>query len=962
MKITRFIFPLSALLTGLGSVAISPALAKSELAQPVAIEKISRLIAPQQPTTTTPRFHGHSRHHSVRKSDMSFHQMLKADDLKQPPTAQTNLKDPHAVATHSLLANNSLLSQSAAAVACDVNAFATSNSTTLINQIKTQGSTCVNELFSASSSVQVSAYSSDNMYAVANHVKGLSSSYNGGGDADIEAMFLYLRAGYYVEFYNDGVSFVSWVKPAVKGAIDAFVNNSHFYDDNDAHGKTLAEVIITMDSSEQQDVYIGVAKNWLSRWNQSYANKWNMRNAINGFFTLIFRGQWNSNFVNQVGSDTTLVTRLRDFALSSWMVGTDAEFMIANAGGELGRLKTYSGTSIQSSVDSALNRVFSTYQMVGTGDAVWLAAADTAEYYGNCADYNICGFAQKVEAQVLSQSHTCSSTIKIRSQNMTSTQLNSACQKMGFEETLFHNQLATNNTPVADDFNAFLQVNIFDSDTDYGKYAKAIFKINTNNGGMYLEGDPSVQGNQANFVAYEATYANADHYVWNLEHEYVHYLDGRFDLYGDFNAPTERTVWWTEGVAEYVSKQDDNQAAIDTIKDGSTYTLGTIFETTYDGFDQDRIYRWGYLAVRFMFERHRNEVDSMLASTRAGNWTAYKSRLNTWVSNYSNEFTQWTQDLANGTGGNKAPTANVNGPYTGAIGASINFSSAGSADTDGTITSYEWTFGDGSTSTSANPSHQYTAVGDYEVTLTVTDNGGLRASAKTTARIDSVSNGTELANGVPMATQGAQGSENFFTMQVPANATDLSFSISGGSGDADLYVRFGNKPTQQTYDCRPWLNGNNETCTISNVQAGTYHIMIAGYNAYDTSLTGSYTAKSGSNVPNACSTSGPQTGGRLQDGTATCLGSQDPMWFSLADVSGATSIAISTGNGSGDINLEYSNAGWPNSSNVQASSTNSGNGECIVISNQSQYWGYLKVSGTASGASIVVDYNATSCR
>ena len=281
-------------------------------------------------------------------------------------------------------------------------------------------------------------------------------------------------------FYNDTVSFSASVKPAVKAAIDAFVNNSHFYDDNDAHGKTLGEVITTMDSSEQQDVYLYVVKGWLKRWNQSYAAKWNMRNAVNGIFTLLFRGQWNNNFVSAVGTDTELVTLLRDFTLQSWMINSEAEFMMANAAGELGRLKTYSGTSIQPIVDESLNTLFSTYQMYGNGDAIWLAAADTAEYYGNCTDYGICNYADQLATKVLVQSHTCSPTIKIRSMNLTPTQQASACSKMGYEETYFHDKLQTNNQPVADDNNSFLQVNIFDSDEDYGKYAKAIFKIDTN--------------------------------------------------------------------------------------------------------------------------------------------------------------------------------------------------------------------------------------------------------------------------------------------------------------------------------------------------------------------------------------------------------------------------------------------------------------------------------------------------
>ncbi|MCJ8274895.1 MAG: M9 family metallopeptidase N-terminal domain-containing protein, partial [Psychrosphaera sp.] len=442
------------------------------------------------------------RHHGVESAKRNSIDEARED---RSPAAQSVYKPT---------ANSSL--KNAAAVACDLNAMTTSNTNTLISELKTQGTSCINELFSAASGTQSAVYTSTKMIAVADHVRGLSNSYAGGGDDNIEALFLFLRAGYYVEFYNNNVTFSSSVKPAVKNAIDAFVNNSHFYDDNDLHGKTLGEVMITMDSSEQQDVYVSVAKEWLSRWNQSYASKWYMRSSVNNAFTLIFRGQWNANFVAAVGNDTTLVARLRDFALSSWMVGHDAEFMASNAARELGRLKTYSGTAIQSSVDAGLNNIFNTYQMYGNGDAIWLGAADTATYYADCATYNICGYKAQLEATVLSQTHTCSSTIKIRSQNLTAVQQASACSTMGAEETYFHNKLQTGNQPVGNDNNSQLQINIFDSSDDYGKYAGAIFGIGTNNGGMYLEGDPSVPGNVPNFIAYEASYANADHYIWNL--------------------------------------------------------------------------------------------------------------------------------------------------------------------------------------------------------------------------------------------------------------------------------------------------------------------------------------------------------------------------------------------------------------------------------------------------------------
>ncbi|MDF4805398.1 collagenase, partial [Vibrio parahaemolyticus] len=219
--------------------------------------------------------------------------------------------------------------------------------------------------------------------------------------------------------------------------------------------------------------------------------------------------------------------------------------------------------------------------------------------------------------------------------------------------------------------------------------------------------------------------ANPDHFVWNLEHEYVHYLDGRFDLYGGFGHPTEKVVWWSEGIAEYIANEKDNQAALDTIRDGSTYTLSEVFETTYDGFDVDRIYRWGYLAVRFMFERHKDDVNQMLVETRQGNWSNYKATINQWANLYQSEFEQWQQSLVSGGAPNAVITANNEGK----VGESITFSSENSTDTDGQIVSVLWDFGDGTTSTQTQPTHQYGSEGQYTVSLTVTDNDGLTATA-----------------------------------------------------------------------------------------------------------------------------------------------------------------------------------------------------------------------------------------
>jgi leucyl aminopeptidase len=99
-----------------------------------------------------------------------------------------------------------------------------------------------------------------------------------------------------------------------------------------------------------------------------------------------------------------------------------------------------------------------------------------------------------------------------------------------------------------------------------------------------------------------------------------------------------------------------------------------------------------------------------------------------------------------------------------------------------------------------------------------------------------------LNNGVPVNNlAAAAGSSVNYVMNVPAGATGLKFVASGGSGDADLYVKFGSAPTDSSYDCRPYQSGNNETCSIATAQAGTYYVRLKAYSAFSgVSLTGSY--------------------------------------------------------------------------------------------------------------------------
>lgn len=102
--------------------------------------------------------------------------------------------------------------------------------------------------------------------------------------------------------------------------------------------------------------------------------------------------------------------------------------------------------------------------------------------------------------------------------------------------------------------------------------------------------------------------------------------------------------------------------------------------------------------------------------------------------------------------------------------------------------------------------------------------------------------GTGITNGVAVTNLSsgtlARDKGLLYHISVPAGASALTVTFTGGTGDGDIYVQravpsddpsnFGNEDP----GCHSWNGGNAESCTVTDPEAGTWYIFVAVWDPY----------------------------------------------------------------------------------------------------------------------------------
>lgn len=206
--------------------------------------------------------------------------------------------------------------------------------------------------------------------------------------------------------------------------------------------------------------------------------------------------------------------------------------------------------------------------------------------------------------------------------------------------------------------------------------------------------------------------------------------------------------------------------------------------------------------------------------------------------------------------------------------------------------------------------------------------------------------GNELENGVAQTISGAQGSETDFTFEVPSDATSVDFQMSGGSGDADLYVKFGSAPTTSSYDCRPWKSGNNESCNFT-AQAGTYYVMVRGYRSFSgASLVANHDG-GGTNPP-------PSNGGSAKIENISASSGEWKHYY-LDVPAGMSTLKATISGGSGDADLYVRRGSQPTTSAYDCRPYRYGNNESCTISNPAEDRYHISLRAYQSFSGVTLD-------
>lgn len=157
--------------------------------------------------------------------------------------------------------------------ACNPGELGNLSGAALVQAVKAADMERINSLFNATGNTARDLFNQANMLTVAQAFKTDAQNYNGSNSQSTMQLVLFLRAGYYVQFYQSSTvgNYGTQLKSTVGDALERFFANPKSMTVNEDSAQVLSEAVTLIDSSENNSRFLGVLVDLLEDFNAQQA-------------------------------------------------------------------------------------------------------------------------------------------------------------------------------------------------------------------------------------------------------------------------------------------------------------------------------------------------------------------------------------------------------------------------------------------------------------------------------------------------------------------------------------------------------------------------------------------------------------------------------------------------------------------------------------------------------------------
>jgi microbial collagenase len=415
---------------------------------------------------------------------------------------------------------------------------------------------CLRPLFTYDNDV-LAVVHTDHVMAAAMAIQAATADLPGNANA-ITQWLTYLQIAWYHEFYQAAVAYTPETLFVVQVAVGGLTQSPDFLSLDSGVGALRRQWATTLDSVNGQSVVLPTIQALFERYNNDAAIRadYYEQSLIYSLLTGLAR-QIGNNAAQGVNSPWYDGATVALAAAIGALVLDEAhpdglDYLVSNGLWALGHFK-HVNPAAKLAAHELVTEAFALYPLHST-EGVW-AASVLKNFFGSAlADgtpVDVTALQDQLKAELFPESHSFDEGRLVFHTAIGAAKVNKLYDALQEVESQFF-RLTVNTEAVANDPNENLKMYIYATPDDYKTYHPFLFNLSTNNGGIYIE-------QQGSFFTYDRTPQQSSYTLEELtRHEYVHYLDGRYNVtgaFGDANSLYTKTkfTWFVEGLAEYLA-------------------------------------------------------------------------------------------------------------------------------------------------------------------------------------------------------------------------------------------------------------------------------------------------------------------------------------------------------------------------------------------------------------------------